>query len=485
MRMLLCAVSAALISACSTERIEIIHEMVGCEADAECDDRDDQTLDWCEADSGFCNHERTVEAGLCTSVADCDDGDAETVDACEGGDCHHTREVEAPRDPRDYQDLLSFCEQPLSCESVVPEGGTYAAMPYTRCTGEREPWNEDGYFLWVELFGPTDVRTLRIRPELRAGDPDDLFRIRVHVDDVRLPPVLVQDVTAEALATDGIAVPVAPPTDGSTWYTEDVVIYITFADPEVYRSRALQWALPIGSVADAESGTNFIGCPQVGRYIDVPEHGLLRLAEDPGGGTPRCEGVVRGPEPWYAASPDARPSGLFRTVSDPTLRYGTDLEIPQRIFEFRSMREFIDWFRFPPDPRWHPYTICANAVVVPDETYAAARLTATVEQVGARPGTMVSWVDLATGVRRYGVADRQWTIRDIGTDPSVRFAWGGLLCSSYSVFRRDYSGSCEVDLGWTSGYVVVPTDPATIDPAEIDETSGWLYWYNHDMPAGP
>lgn len=476
------AAFAALIAACSTERVEIVHEMVGCTSDAMCDDRDGETLDWCEAGSGFCNHERVVEVGLCASAADCDDADPETVDACEGGDCHHTREVAAPYDPRAHQDHVAYCESPVpycSEGSDAPSVG----LPFGGCGGERHPWNELGYRMYMR-FGPIvgDSTRIVIRPSLRAGDPDDLFRVTVEVDTRGDgwpdEPVLVQDLTAAVLATDGLAVTLTRPMDGTaTTFT----VTFDFAQPDAYRSRALQWALLPGGVVDAESGADLVPCPLVGPYVDVPEHGLLRLTEDVGGGTPRCEGVVRGPDAWYAM-PGVRPSSLFRTVSDSTLRYATDLEVPQRIIEFRSMREFIDWFRHPGG--WHPFTDCALASVVPDAVYETARAAAIVEQVGVRPGMYVSWTDPATLVRHYGIADKQWTLRDLGTSESVLYTWEGIPCTAYQIFT-DFSTECVLDLQWPHGYTTVPTDPATIDPVEIDERSGWLHWYNRDLPSGP
>lgn len=478
------AATAALITGCATERVEIIHEMVGCTSDALCDDRDEATSDWCEADSGFCNHERVVEGGLCASAADCDDGDAVTVDSCEGGDCHHTREVPAPYDPRDYQDHVAYCETPVPYCSPFAGTGPVVDFPYGGCGGERNPWNELGYRMTARV-GPIvgDGMRITIRPSLRAGDPDDLFRVTVEAntrgDEWPEPePVLVQDMTAAELAADGLTVTLTRPADSM-----GAMFFITFdfAEPESYVSRALQWALLPGGVVDAESGADLVPCPLVGAYVDVPAHGLLRLTEDFGGGTPRCEGVVRGPDEWYTM-PGARPSSLFRTVSDSTLRYATDFEVPQRIIEFRSMREFIDWFR---DPGvWHPFTDCAVADVVPDAVYETARAAAVIEQVGVRPGTYVSWIDPTTLVRHYGIADKRWMLRDVGTSESVLGTWGGIPCTSYQIFRR-FSTECVLDLQWPYGYTTVPTDPVSIDPMEIDARSGWLYWYNRDLPGGP
>jgi hypothetical protein len=470
------------LAACGETRVEIIHEVAGCETDLACDDHDETSVDSCEFDSGICNHERVVVAGLCTDAADCDDGDATSVDVCEDGDCHHTREVATPYDPRAHQDQRSYCEQPLSCPRSE---GTVVDMPYGGCDGERYPWNEEGYFILARVDSMADESiTITIRPSLRAGDPDDLFRITVEAntrnDEWPDETVLVQDMTAAQLAADGLTVTLARATDSPGAMFE---IRFELVEPATYNSRAMQWALLPGGVTDATSGADLVPCPLFGPYVDVPEHGLLRLTEDFGSGSPRCEGTVRGSEEWYARYPGARFGGIFRTVSDPTLRYATDLESPQRIIEFRSMREFLDWFR--PPGSWHPFVICAVASVVPDALYEASRATAIVEQVGVRPGTYVSWTDPTTTVRHYGIADKQWTIHDVGTSESVFYATGmGIQCTQYQIYSR-FSTECILDLGWLSGYTTVPTDFTSINPTEIDAQSGWLYWYNRDTPTSP
>lgn len=477
------ACAAMVLLGCMTERIEIVREPVGCMSDAMCDDRDPETADWCETDSGFCNHERSVEAGLCAGDADCDDGDDGTTDACTGGDCHHTREY----DPREHQDHRAYCIAPATyCDPGEAPG---AHMPFDRCSGVREAWRETGYQLLVTFRGLAEEGTMLVlRPTLLAGDPDDVFRVRLETDmsgdGWPDEAVLVRDLTAREIERDGLAIalsrPAVPgsPLDASSAMFRFVV---SFADPATYRSRAMQWAfLPGNDITDAESGADYVPCPLVGEYVDVPEHGLLRLTEDAGGGPPRCEGVVRGIETWWGDDPSRPASGLFRTESDATLRYASDLAVPQQLIEFRSMREFVDWFRHPLD-QWHPSTVCALASVIPDAALERSRAAAETRQVGARPGTLVTWTDPLTRERRYGVADRRWTLHDVGTDEWVlHSAWSGVTCTAYGYFTGGGSTNCFLDLGWLSGYTVSPTDPATIDPVRIDAESGWLLGYHRD-----
>lgn len=477
------------IAACSSERVEIVRESVGCETDVHCNDRDTATMDWCEVSSGFCNHERVVTRTLaCETAIDCDDSDATTADACDDGVCvltrHTTTEVEvevevpAPYDPRAYQDLAGYCPRDLTCTSGE---GSFVRMQYGGCwTGAPELWRETGYsmVLTLESF-PTGLERIQIRPRLLAGDPDDTFRVRVEVDtDADGWPdsaVLVVEKTPAELASDGLIVPVVAPTAefvNSTNFT----INFDFVDRTGYKSRTLQWAIPAGGIMDAATGQDLVPCQLVGSYTDVPEHGMLRLDEGPGG-EPRCEGTIRGVEAWSVGYDF--PSNLFRSESDSRLYYATDIALPRRLIRFDTMREFVDWFRYPTGTG-DPSTICAQVAVYSDAQMVRALAEFVPEVVGTRPGTPVTWFDYESRTQRYGIADRHWTIHDVGTSSAVPFA---LYCSIYDVVPGlPRTPSCWLDLtGLAPRYRIQSADPTTIDPAAIDTTSGGLLWYNYDF----
>ncbi len=464
-----------------TERVEIIREMVGCTSDTMCADRDEMTTEYCEVDSGICVRERVVTAG-CETFADCDDGDASSVDTCVESVCNHTRDVTAPFDPAspERQDVQALCEQPVSCDLGT---GPSVSMSFTTCRGTRDAWSQRGYSLWLQLSQPPDgLSRLHILPQLRAGNPDDLFRVSVYVEDIREAPVFVRDMTGHEIEAEGVTINVAPPAEGE-WYAVNVLIYFDFAEPEAYRSRALQWALPIGSVTNADSGANYTPCMQVGRYTAVPQHGLLHLTENVLTREALCTGTVRGPDAWTAGA--VYPQGLFRTVSDSRLSYIVPFSSTNRLIQFSSLREFTDWFDSNGDPTaaptWHPATVCAMAGVYEDAALARALADYEIELVGTRPGTPVMWNDPSTGTH-YGFADRQWVIRDIG--PAMGYPMSGLSCTNYE--SHDLGSGCWLDLtGFTHRYTVVTTDITAINQVAMDTASGWLAWYNQDPPTGP
>ncbi|MEI7512428.1 MAG: hypothetical protein WCK01_03140 [Candidatus Uhrbacteria bacterium] len=468
--------TAFVFSACGETRVEIIHEVAGCESDLDCNDHDETSVDSCEFGSGICNHERLVVVG-CESFADCDDGDAVSVDTCVDAVCNHSRDITAPFDPAspERQDVVSLCEQPLSCSQGE---GPLAALSFNRCSGSRENWNEPGYMMGISMLNMgTAARQVRIQPQLRVGDPTDLFRVMVHANDYRTAPLLVRDMTASELEREGLTFEyVAPTIVGTGGY---VFLTINFAQPDTYRSRTLQWALPPDGVTDIGSSESLSHCLQVGEFMDVPEHGLLRLTQTLGTEIPQCTGTVRRVD--SAAAGAILPNGLFRTVSDARIYFADVYSPTPRLYQFETLREFIDWGSLY-GAFWHPNRVCAVVTVYEDIVLANALVEFDVETVGVRPGTPVTWYDSISHLTHYGFADQGWVIRDIGTDLYATTI-SGYACSRYSSIPSlglgfmDYG--CALDLGYlVSRYTTIPTDPMSLNPQAMSD-AGWFAQYNH------
>ncbi|MEK7073374.1 MAG: hypothetical protein AAB974_02975 [Patescibacteria group bacterium] len=446
---------ALLCAACSTERVEVIHEMTGCTADAMCDDRDDETSDWCEADSGFCSHERTVVGGLCASAADCDDGDAATVDACEGGDCHHTRDVTAPFDPAapERQDAYLICETP-SMRDVAPVGALTAELILEGCY-EPAFWNETGYRMTAVIRGlePDESLPVRIAPQLRVGDPSDRYHVTVSTlyssGLTTLERVSLAGDFSVAEIEAGLEVTVPGSPSGPVVGGAQVIL--RFQPIGEVRSRTIQWALPPDGVTRLDGGTPIHTWPASSSFMRVPRHGFLRINEG-SGGEAQCTGELR--------TLDVPPSGyilggLVREESDPEIFYLTDFDSPRRLYEFQGLRGAIDWFGW-----WE--TTCAQVSVVPDGSLddpGFVRAT-----VGLRPGTSVTWYDPTSGVRRFGYTDRNFVIRD--TDGVV----SGVACSRYPSWSGDLRG-CELDI--TSMLAEYTVMLATEPYPDLDQLRAW------------
>jgi hypothetical protein len=499
------------LAACGVEtRTEVIRERAVCTSDAMCNDHDETSVDTCEFASGICSHERErVVMSGCTSTADCDDGNAMTVDACVdavcnhtrvvmsgcttfmdcddsdpasvdtcvGAVCNHSRDVIAHFDPStsERQDVFSLCERQPSCD---PGDGLTVRMP-SQCLGRRDPWNEFGYPIAISIPDlPPASRRLQIRPQMRVGDPTDLFRVTVRLNEFFSSPVIVRDMTGHELEDVGIMVDYVPP--AVDWMPHDVIISLDFVNVDAYRSRALQWAIPPGGVTNIVTGADLNPCLQVSVFVDVPEHGILRLTSAAGTELPQCVGTVRGPD---SRTMGARvPDGLFRTVSDPRLYFAATFGPTPTLFRFDTLRELVDWWAiFEDDPitQWTPSTMCANAAVYQDIVLVNALTEFWIETVGARPGTPVTWLDTTTGTQHYGFADRNWTLLDIGAFSPAPTSPG--RCSTYDAVPSRMSGfdyNCWLDLqGWSYRYTLMPTDRATIDPDALTRGSGWLFGY--------
>lgn len=371
----------------------------------------------------------------------------------------------------DRQDARSLCEMPVSCDNGT---GPSVSLPFSQCTAQRAAWNEHGYSLWIILNRPpAGLTRLHIAPQLRAGEPTDRFRVtirRLFQDDG--PPLLVLEGSGDALELNGFTINVAPPTTGA-WEAEHVRVSIDFVDPVGFRSRALQWALPPGSVTNADTHENLIPCLQVGQYMDTPDHGILHLTEDGTTGEPQCSGTVR----RLDSIPTPYPEGLIRSETRPRLYYASSRSAPQLlIIRFETLREFSSWIKTPD----HPSTICANVLVLPDAMLLQLLTTWTNEAVGSRPGSPVSWLDGTSLRTHFGIADRRWTIRDIGTDSDAILS--NFECGPYNTYTGRTDSDCWVDLqNRITSYTIVPANPAAIDPQAIDAASGFLLGYNHNI----
>lgn len=429
-------------AACSTERVEIVHEMVGCEADRACDDRDDETSDWCEADSGFCSHERTVVGGLCASAADCDDGDAASADACDTeGLCHHTVDVTAPFDPAapERQDAYLICETPAT-RDVAPVGALTAELILEGC-GEPAFWNETGYRMTAVIRGlePDQSIPVRITPQLRVGDPSDQYHLTISTLYQSGFSTLERVVLAGDFSVSEIeaGLEVMVPGSPSGPVVGGAQVVLRFQPVGEVRSRTIQWALPRDGVTRLDAGPPIHVWPASSSFMRVPRHGFLHIAEG-SGGEAQCVGELRALD---VALPGYIGGGLVREESDAEIFFLTDFEVPQRRFRFQGLRGAIDWFG------WWEIT-CAQVRVVPDGSLEGPSI---VEMtVGIRPGTSVTWYDPTSGVRRFGYTDRNFVIRD--TDGLV----SGVACSRYPAWNGDLRG-CELDItSMFAGYTVMP-----------------------------
>ncbi|TAK05046.1 hypothetical protein EPO33_03565 [Patescibacteria group bacterium] len=450
-------------AACSTERVEIVHERAVCESDRACDDGDETTADSCNVAGGFCDHERSVVGGLCESTADCDDGDAATVDACEGGDCHHARDITAPFDPAapERQDAQLICETP-AMRDVAPEGALTAELILEGC-GEPAFWNETGYRMTVVIrgVGLDESVPVRVTPQLRVGDPGDRYHVTVStlvasgLSTMERVEIAGDFTVPEIEAGFEVTVPGSP----SGPVVGGAQVILRFQPIGAVRSRTIQWALPRDGVTRLDAGPSVHTWPASSFFMRVPRHGFLRINEG-SGGEAQCTGELR--------TLDVPPSGyinggLVREESDPEVFYLTDFDSPRHLFRFQGLRGAIDWFGW-----WE--TTCAQVTVVPDGSLddpEFVRLT-----VGLRPGTSVAWYD-SIGARHFGYTDRNFVIRDPGV------ATSGVACSRYPAWGGDLRG-CELDItSMLAGYTVMS---ATEPYPDLDQLRAWSIQTYADPP---
>jgi len=432
--------SMALVAACGPQ-VEVRTERVGCTSNAQCDDGSEATDDYCSVSDGVCNHVRMV-ATACMNDRQCDDHDDQTTDRCDTvtGICQHSRFVPAydPASP-ERQDAAMICED---ARCAPPASGPYAEVMWAVRCGvhvQRESWMETGYPLWIHLHRIGTLDRIRIAPQLRVGSQLDRYSVRLRMNEERSTPVAVRELSvAEIQRGFEIGIGSVPRLQG---WDDDLWIMLDLQPVGDAQSRTIQWALPTGGLTDAETDADLVPCLTVGEFMTVPRHGFLHLQED--GMTVQCAGSVRQLDIPYT---DEMPSGLFRTQSDPAVTY-VNTQTPPTTVTFQGLRGFMDWFQ--------PNTVCAQVSVYPDSVIR--RLPDRHTTVGVRPGVAVVWHD-AENVRHYGMADRDWVIRDIGTGAGTARTLMG-VCTR---FNADWAVDCALDLDPLVGispYRMVPTDP--------------------------
>ncbi len=419
----------------------------GCTEDG-CDDGRDETVDRCEPD-GFCSHTiyRDVPGG-CEVDDDCEDGDPDTADTCSAGTCQRvtttTIEIPAPFDPSapERQDARTLCEMPLTCET-----GNIANLNST-CYSEvgRLPWSSYGYFLGVS-HGPLATTVIHAAPRLWVGDRRDRFYVTVTVDSARV--VVDREMDVEGIEA-GFDIDIGD--DGRSFT-------VHFQPAGELNSRTLQWAFLPGDIVDGD-GNDLTTCLQTGHFVTVPQHGFLTL-EVTDDNRLACTGVPRTVTPLPTLI-----SGWVREESDPVLHYAYLPPAPyRRIFDLTAVEGF-DWIG-----PVNEDTVCSEVTVVPDGSLFGA----THEEIGIRPGTLVTWTD-DLGESHNGIADRNLTIRDFGSaDPAAPGESPG--CSSLSTFLG--GTGCAIDMDpLMERYTFVPASPGDFRPYDLRETARiWEYFW--------
>lgn len=406
---------------CTETRYELVHDRVTCSSDTECDDGNEVTDDWCETDNG-CHHGRVTVVEV-----------PETFD---------------PSDPR-RQDAEVLCEEPTNCET----GNTVRLWGCTGYAGA-EPWSERNYVMSFEIGGTTS-EIIHIAPRLWIGDTSDSFRVTVEAGYDRAPVVDREMSVAEI--QDGFDID-RRRSDGRL----ESRISIVFEPIGDVRSRALQWALLPGDVTDSV-GMSLSTCLQTGTFMRVPAHGFLTFQEGPAG-EPQCAGSVRAVD----LDPIVFTESWVREESDPTIRFLYHPMGPGGwVISFDSTREMIDWVRSSYVPYWDDTDhFCARIRVVRDGTLAT---THPGRSASFRPGVMLMWFD-ADGTWHFGVADRNFVIRDTGGMRPVG-PGGTYMCGMYGSWTGIILGPCEMALSAEelARFTIVPTDPSTLDPAAMYE----------------
>lgn len=455
---------ALLVCGCGGTTTEIRTERVGCMSDVECDDQEEDTSDWCEPESGICNHERAV-ATSCNDFEECDDGNPASVDRCVDGVCHHDHETNVfdPAAP-ERQDAQLICEQPVQGCSW-PQDQPYAEVSFfARCFNDRLLWNEDGYPFLVGFHNFEQTRTLRVRPQLRVGDPRDRYVVTVVLNSLLTEPVLTAEMSVSEIEA-GLEIIVDP---AEIQFSYDAVIFMTLQPVGTVLSRSIQWGLPADGVIDIDTGETLTTCLSVGEFMDVPEHGFLHLGEGPNG-EPVCDGEV------VQADYDALAEGWVREQSNPRIYYAGTMVYPARIFSFATLRELLEWvyliqgrsYRF---GGAYSY-LCGGIGVVPDGSIAEAEYER--ENIGFRPGSLLQWTDQNDGLVHKGVADADFTILDMGVEPVQGL--GGGYCTSYYELMSEEGGGCFLEVSdLIASYTRIPSDSA--DASELyDRSSLWTY----------
>lgn len=454
-RFLTILIFSLLVMSCG-ERVVTITEYVGCEVDTECDDGDEMTFDECMV--GYCHHtsESVVETPVgCEADTDCEDGDLSTTDTCVELVCHRERvtvvEVPSDFDPSDpaRQDSNVMCEMPTACAT----GNAVTMYGCTSYAGA-EPWSERGYLMMFRITG-MPLASIHVSPRLWVGDPSDRFFVTIEAG-YGLPPVLVREMSVEEIGT-GFDIGLRHP-DGRDVFSFN----ISLKPVGDVRSRALQWAMLPGDITDS-AGVPLSTCLQTGSFMRMPRHGLLTFQEGLSG-EPQCAGETLAVD----LDPITFMEGWVREESDPTIRYLYHPPAPGGfVGSFDSMREMIDWARPRYSTHWADADhFCARIQVVRDGVLDSIRPART---VSFRPGVMLMWFD-ADGTWHFGVADRNFVIRDTGgVRPEGPF--GAYTCGTYSSWSGIFLRPCEMMLSADelARFTLVPTDASLLDPAAMYE----------------
>lgn len=341
------------------------------------------------------------------------------------------------------QNATVLCEQPSgdACTSR-PADRLYAELQYfsdCRNVG-RERWIHGGYRFPIVIHN--DARRLhhiRIRAQLRVGNPADQYEVSVssHPDHTIGAVLYRSPMTVEQIES-GITVDVT-----GLGHDYGVQVDLAFQPIGTVQSRTIQWALPTDGVYDVDGATPIQSCFTVGAFMIVPTHGFLSLQSADASLRAQCVGT-----PLQTDTLTLDRTGLYRELGNAEVFYVDQRSDGNHVTRFNDgVAGLASWT--------NPYFACADVVVVPDGVITSHPI----ESVGIRPFTRVQW--FVEGTLHAGVADRNFTIRDLGTS-TARVLPG--YCSMYT---WDFGGTwtdCAIQIA-TISYRTVPGLPTihTID----------------------